>query len=150
MNKRIKLRKMEKRNYICQNCGLEYIPRRRFVQKYCSNSCRSRAYLLRNEKLGSTLPSVEKKFESVKIDKISKAGVGNAFLGSLLAEGVQTIARKVFENEDNTAATKKDFKEMKELIINRFHPILNMAPNPFGNYPFYDSETKSVIYLKKR
>jgi hypothetical protein len=140
---------MDTYNYTCQYCGKEYKPNRRKKQKYCSNSCRTRAFQIRNPKLGSTVPQVEKKPESVKIDKISKAGVGNAFLGALLADGVQTLAKKVFENEDNTAVTKKDFKEMKELIINRFHPILNMAPNPFGNYPFYDSETKSVVYLKK-
>jgi hypothetical protein len=141
---------MDTYHYTCLYCGKTYKPNRRKKQKYCSNSCRTRAFQIRNPKLGSTLPSVEKKSESVTIDKISKAGVGNALLGSLLAEGVQILARKVFENEDNTAVTKKDFKEMKELIINRFHPILNMAPNPFGNYPFYDSETKSVVYLKKR
>jgi len=105
-----------------------------------------RAFQLRNAKLGSLVPLEEKKPESVKIDKMSLAGVGNAFLGALLADGVQTLVKKAFENEDDKAAAKKDFKE---LIINRFHPILNMAPNPFGNYPFYDSETKSVVYLKK-
>lgn len=140
---------MENYHYTCQYCGKEYKPNRRKKQKYCSNSCRTRAFQLRTPKLGSIVPSVEKKPESVKIDKISKAGVGNAFLGTLLADGVQTLAKKVFENEDDKAATKKDLKEMKELIVNRFHPILNMAPNPFGNYPFYDSETKSIVYLKK-
>lgn len=140
---------MDTYHYTCLYCGKEYKPNRRKKQKYCNNSCRTRAYQLRNPKLGSTVPSVEKTPESVKIDKMSLAGVGNALLGALLADGIQTLAKKAFENEDNKAATKKDFKEMKELIINRFHPILNMAPNPFGNYPFYDSETKSVVYLKK-
>ncbi|MBA4155639.1 hypothetical protein [Flavobacterium sp.] len=139
---------MEQYHYTCQYCGKEYKPNRRKKQKYCSNSCRTRAYQLRTPKLGSTVPQVEKKPESVKIDKISKAGVGNAFLGALLADGVQTLAKKVFENEDDKAATKKDFKEMKELLLSRYHRVYNLPPNGFGQLPYYDLNTKTIVYLK--
>jgi hypothetical protein len=141
---------MDTYHYTCLYCGKTYIPKRRKKQKYCSNSCRTRAFQIRNPKLGSTVPQVEKKPESVKIDKISKAGVGNAFLGALLADGAQTLAKKLFENEDDKTATKKDIRELKELFINRYLPILNVPPNNLGEHPFVDLQLNHLVYLKKR
>lgn len=137
---------MDKRNYTCQNCGLEFKPRRRFVQKYCSNSCRSRAFFLRNEKLGSTLPSVEKKSEPVKIDKMSLPGVGNAVAGAAIVK----LAENLFTSEQNKPATKKDIKELKESIISRYFPILNVQPNNLGEHPFFDMQMKHLVYFKKK
>lgn len=137
---------MEKINYTCQNCGLEFIPRRRFVQKYCSNSCRSRAYFLRNEKLGSTLPSVEKKSEPVKIEKMSLPGVANAAAGAAIVK----LAENLFTSEQNKHATKKDIRELKELFISRYFPILNVPPNNLGEHPFFDMQMKHLVYFKKR
>jgi carotenoid cleavage dioxygenase-like enzyme len=130
--------------YKCQNCGKEYKPNRRRKQKYCSNSCRTTAFKLRNKK--GNLPSKEIETKKpLQVEKISWAGVGNAAAGTLAVN----VATSLFTSEENKPATKKDLKEMKELIIKRFHPILNMSPNAFGNHPFYDAETKSVVYLKR-
>ena len=41
------------------------------------------------------------------------------------------------------------FKEIKDLLIKRYHPISNMRPDAYGNQPYFDLETKSVVYLKK-
>jgi hypothetical protein len=137
---------MDKRNYTCRNCGLEFKPRRRFVQKYCSNSCRARAFVLRNEKLGSTVPSVEKKSEPVKIEKMSLSGVANAAAGVAAVKLIESI----LTSDENKHATKKDIRELKELFINRYIPILNVPPNNLGEHPFVDLQLKLLVYLKKR
>jgi len=137
---------MENYLYTCQYCGKEYKPNRRKKQKYCNNSCRTRAYQLRNPKLGSTVPSVEKTPESVKIDKMSLAGVGNAAAGALAVNALTNL----FTSEENKHATKKDIRELKELFISRYLPILNVPPNSLGEHPFFDLHIKNIVYLKKR
>ena len=51
------------------------------------------------------------------------------------------------KNIEIDTATKKDIAELKALITNRYLPINNMPYNQFGNVPFYDIETKAVVYL---
>ena len=76
--------------YTCKYCYKEFDPKRRRVQKYCSNSCRSKAHHARKKtetKLPiisdsetktevSTLPT---KPEKTTVDSMSLAGTGNAF-----------------------------------------------------------------------
>ena len=38
---------LEPKHYTCNYCQQNFVPKRRRVQKYCSNSCRSSAYQLR-------------------------------------------------------------------------------------------------------
>ena len=135
---------MENYLYTCQYCGREYKPNRRKKQKYCSNSCRVRAFQLRNAKLGSLVPLEEKKPESVKIDKMSLAGVGNAVAGAAFVKVVENI----FTSEENKPATKKDLKEVKELLLSRYHRVNNLPPNGFGQLPYYDLNTKTIVYFK--
>ena len=137
---------MDTYHYTCLYCGKTYIPKRRKKQKYCSNSCRTRAFQIRNPKLGSTVPQVEKKSEPVKIEKMSLSGVANA------AAGVATVKliESIFTSDENKHATKKDIRELKELFISRYLPILNVPPNNLGEYPFVDLQLKHLVYLKKR
>lgn len=135
---------MENYLYTCQYCGKEYKPNRRKKQKYCSNSCRTRAFQLQNSKLALAVPAVVKKPESVKIDKMSFAGVGNAVAGVAVVK----LAERLFTADENKPATKKDLKDIKELLIKRYHPIANMRPDIYGKYPYFDLETKNIIYLK--
>jgi hypothetical protein len=51
---------MENHLYICQYCSKEYKPNRRQKQKYCSNSCRRRAFTIRKFK-GVNKPAQENK-----------------------------------------------------------------------------------------
>lgn len=137
---------MDTFHYTCLYCGKTYKPNRRKKQKYCSNSCRTRAFQIRNPKLGSTLPTVEKKTAPMKIEKMSLPGVANAAAGVAAVKLIESI----FTSEENKPATKKDIKELKESIISRYFPILNVPPNNLGEHPFYDMQIKHLVYLKKR
>lgn len=78
-----KITNMENYLYTCQYCSKSYKPKRRKKQKYCSNSCRTRAFAIRKN-AGLNLPSIErKKTEKIRIEKMSMAGVGNAAVGTL-------------------------------------------------------------------
>lgn len=135
---------MENYLYTCQYCGKEYKPNRRKKQKYCSNSCRTRAFQLQNSKLGLAVPAIVKKPESVKIDKMSFAGVGNAAIGTL---AVNTIT-SLLTSEENKPATKKDLQNLLKNLNNRYHTILNIPVRHDGAKPYYDLESKTIIYLK--
>lgn len=139
---------MDHYHYSCEYCGIKYVPKRRKKQKYCSNSCRTRAFQLRNPKLGSTLPSIEKKSEPNKIDKMSLAGIGNATAGALLAEGISVTAKKIFSNKDSEPATKKDIEMLlRALSKDRYKLIINLVPKPDGYKAHFDSFTNNLVYL---
>lgn len=136
---------MEQYHYTCQYCAKQYTPRKRKRQKYCSNSCRARAYQIRSAKTSLAKPETNKPENQLqKIDKMSWAGVGNAAAGTLAVNALSSLLTR----EENKPVTKKDFKEIKELLIKRYHPISNMRPDAYGNQPYFDLETKSVVYLK--
>jgi hypothetical protein len=75
---------------------------------------------------------------------MSWAGVGNATAGTLAVNVISSLLTR----EENKPATKKDIKEIKALLSKRYHEVLNMDLDGYGNEPFYDMETKSVVYLK--
>lgn len=135
---------MENYHYICHYCGKEYVPTRRKVQKHCSNSCRTRSYQLRNPKLGSSISMLQQKKNPTQIDKVSLAGVANAALGTVAVD----LAKYMFTPDDNKAATKKDIREIKELVTKRYHQVLNLNKDISGNSPFFDMLTKKIVYLK--
>jgi hypothetical protein len=84
-----------------------------------------------------------KKVESAKTESMSWVGIGNAAAGTLAVNALSSL----FTNDENKPATKKDINDVKNLI-SRFHPVKNLTHNRFGNAPFYDVETKSIVYLK--
>lgn len=135
---------MENYRYICHYCGKEYVPTRRKVQKHCSNSCRTRSYQLRNPKLGFTTPALQQKRNPTQIDKVSLAGVANAALGTAAVD----LAKYMFTSDENKVATKKDIREIKELVTKRFRLVGNIPKDGLGNSPFFDMLTSNVIYLK--
>lgn len=139
---------MENYFYTCQYCRKEYKPKRRKVQKYCCNSCRTRAFVLKNLKGLSLVKSDPKKPDQIKIDKMSLAGVGNSIAGNLIAKGIEQAAKTIFVKEEDKPATKKDVTNLLKALNDRYQPISNM-PNRFdGAKPFYDYETQTIIYLK--
>lgn len=75
---------------------------------------------------------------------MSWAGVGNAAAGTLAVNALSSLLTR----EENKPATKKDIKEIKTLLSKRYHEVLNMDLDSYGNEPYYDMETKSVVYLK--
>ena len=136
---------MENYHYNCQNCGKSYVPKRRRVQKYCSNSCRTRAFYLKKEKALLKPETGINKSDSNKIDKMSLAGIGNAAAGTIAVNALASLLTR----EENKPATKKDIKEIKELLLERYHEVLNMQLDAYGNKPFFDIETNTIVYLKK-
>jgi len=139
--------------YTCKYCYKEFSPTRRRVQQYCSNTCRSKAHHKRktennkittNNKL-STAPPLPSTPSKTKIDSMSTSGIGNAALGNLIADGLKSIAT----SNKNKPATKGDLDALKNLLTSRYLPINNMQLDQYGNRPYYDIETKSVVYLKE-
>jgi hypothetical protein len=134
---------MDKYSYTCHNCGRDYIPKRRVVQKYCSNSCRTRAFMLRNSKTGLSVPDIKKK-EPTKIETMSLAGVGNTVAGVAIVK----LAENLFISESNKPATKRDIKNLEAKIIKRYYPVQNMSLNLNGLKPYFDLESCLVVYFK--
>ncbi len=137
---------MENHLYICNYCSKSYKPKRRKKQKYCCNSCRTRAYMLRNPKSTLNKPDLVKESkEKTKIDQISFAGVGNAAIGTLAVNMVSNL----LTSDGNKPATKNDIKNLTSKLTNRYHPINNIPIRYDGAKAFYDSETETYVYLIK-
>lgn len=134
---------MDKYSYTCHNCGRNYIPKRRVVQKYCCNSCRTRAFMLRNSKTGLSIPDIKKK-EPTKIETMSLAGVGNTVAGVAVVK----LAEILFTSEANKPATKSDIKKLEAKIIKRYYPVKNMPLNVNGLKPYFDLDSSRVVYFK--
>ena len=132
---------MENYLYICGYCSKEYKPNKRKKQKYCSASCRVRAFKIR--KSSTNLPA--KKTEN-KIEQMSFAGVGNAAVGVLAVN----LATNLLTKEENKPATKKDLKNLMNSLKQRYYPIFNIPIRNDGAKPFYDMELNRLIYLKNQ
>ncbi|MTE27554.1 hypothetical protein [Winogradskyella ouciana] len=141
---------IETKYYTCEYCFKEYTPKRRRVQKFCSNSCRSSSHRLRKSKekeKDETLPTPTTKTEVPQVpnpDKISVVGVGNAALGALAADGVKSI----FTSRKNKPATKGDIDLLIEKLGGRYHLIKNIPPNIHGENAYYDLQEGIFVYLK--
>lgn len=135
---------MESYLYTCQYCYKDYKPNRRKKQKYCSNSCRVRAFKIRNTE-NRNLPTKENENgKKLKIEKMSFAGIGNAAVGALAVN----LATNLLTNEENKPATKKDLKNLVSSLKQRYYPILNIPIRRDGAKAHYDMETKNFIYIK--
>jgi len=135
--------------YTCKYCFKEFEPKRRRVQKYCSNTCRSKAHHARQTKSHflATKPtevSVPNNMPSPSKKSMSMAGVGNAAAGTLAADAIKTLLTK----ESNKPATKGDLSQLLEKLNGRYHLINNMPPNFRGEYPYFDLVEGVVVYLK--
>ena len=139
---------MESYLYTCQYCAKDYKPNRRKKQKYCSNSCRVRAFKIRNTET-KNLPTKENESDKkLKIEKMSLAGVGNAAVGSLAANLATNLAINLLTKEENKPATKKDLTNLISSLKQRYYPILNIPLRIDGAKAYYDTELKILIYLK--
>lgn len=134
---------MDKYLYNCQYCGLEYKPRRRNMQKFCSNSCRSTSFNLKNKKCKLALPE-EKQNKPIKVEQMSLAGVGNAAAGTLAVNALTSL----FTSEENKPATRKDLQNLANTLKQRYHLIINAPVSKDGTKPYYDMDTKTIVYLK--
>ena len=135
---------MENYLYTCQYCSKQYKPNRRKKQKYCSNSCRTRSFMIK--KGNCAILSVKNKNEDnpIKIEQMSLAGIGNAAAGTLAV----TALTSLLTNTQDKPATKADINNLLHHITQRYYPILNLVPGKDGTKPFYDMDTKTIVYLK--
>ncbi|MCC8360605.1 hypothetical protein [Salinimicrobium sediminilitoris] len=140
---------MENHEYSCHYCGKYYVPRRRFVQKYCCTSCRVNAFK-RRIKPASTEPSKGLSLpqkEMVKNEpKISLAGVGNAAIANVVTD----FAKSALTREEDKPLTKGEFRAYtRQQPQERYHPVYNVPHRNDGTSPFYDTTTKHIVYLKQ-
>lgn len=138
---------MDKEFYNCHYCGTEYKPRRRFKQRFCSNSCRANSFKRNKLKsqLGKTV-NTDEKDNPVKIESMSWSGVGNAIAGTVVVNTVSHFLTK----EENRPATKKDIKEIIAALKQRYFMVKNMSPKLDGSQPYFDIQTSTIIYFKPK
>jgi len=132
---------MDRYRYNCNYCGVEYTPKRRYKQKYCSNSCRVNAFT-RRQKVKSNLPDTKKEKLQPAKDKISWAGVGNAAAGTL----VTNIVTNLLTKEDNKPATKGDLKKLLQGGVNNTIVIRNLPLRNDGARAYFDTNKQIIIY----
>lgn len=133
-----------KKTEICLHCNDDYIPKRRGVQKFCSKSCKSRYWYLKQNKKELKLQSVTGVVTNeTNTDKMSWGGVGNSAVGTVLGNA----ATSLLTPEDKKPATKKDIEDLKSLISDRYLPIHNLSFDEYGRRPFYDVETGNVEFF---
>lgn len=139
---------IEKAFYTCKYCFKEFEPKRRRVQKYCSNTCRSKAHHAKKASELSTTKtdsvSVPNNLPKPNNEKMSATGIGNAAVGTLAADALKSL----FTSEQNKPATKGDLALMLEKLNSRYHLITNMVPNALGRYPYFDMVEGKVVYIK--
>jgi len=134
---------MEGKHYTCRYCYGEFVPTRRHVQKFCSNSCRSKAHHIKNRNSNTLSIEQPPKTEAIKADKMTMAGIGNATAGSLAAEALKSMLTA----QDNKPATKGDIKMLYH-CMERFHRVGNMPMRADGHLPFFDLQTKQLVYFQ--
>ncbi len=141
------------RRYKCKYCREKYIPNRRRVQKYCSASCRSKAYHLRTtKKIKDDISNKEKGLKAinpkeynskVKVEKMSVEGIGNAAAGTLAIN----LITNALTPEEKKPATKGDLTRIEDRL-KRYHRVMNYSSKLDGSIAYFDLETKKVIYSK--
>lgn len=156
------MKKDRKLTEICLQCGEDYVPTRKGVQKFCSDSCRSRNWLLINHKQILTSKVQPEPSEIItkenivieqtptKIDKISAAGVGNSALGTLIGNAASKLATNAFQRETDKPATKGDLKNLENIVSTRYFEIHNMSPDIYGRKPFFDTGTCKIVYFNEQ
>ncbi|WP_405570221.1 hypothetical protein [Winogradskyella sp. Asnod2-B02-A] len=132
--------------YTCEYCYKEFEPKRRRVQRYCSNTCRSKAYHARKTNTLTTSKSediaITNNDNSSQKETMSLAGIGNATAGTLAADAIKSLLTK----ESNKPATKGDLTQLLEKLNGRYHLVKNMNPNIKGEYPYFDMVEGNVVY----
>lgn len=137
----------------CLHCDEIYTPKRVGIQKFCSNSCRSRYWYLNNKPLQPVLQypvkidKKKKKKKEKKIiqkpDTINLPGIGNAAIGAAAIE----VVKNILTPADNKPVTIKEFNELKSFIRGRYLPVNNVVKDIYGKLPYYDVETSNIVYF---
>lgn len=138
---------MENHLYTCEYCSKAYLPRRRYKQKFCSNSCRVNSH---NRKKKLQLPRAIKEIdlpkEEAQKEGITWGGIGNAAIANIATE----IGKSIFINEENKPATKGDIRALINNSNQRYFPVRNAPKLNNETSAYYDTDTKTVVYLKNQ
>jgi len=136
---------------ICEQCIESYIPKRKGTQRFCSASCRSRYWFLKQQ--SKAIPEIKlqeiKNEESNSIDKMSMSGVGNSFWGSLAAEVVTGVAKSALTRDADLPATKGDIKILLDKLNQRFLPVQNVS-HILGKRAFYDKTLLKIVFYNEQ
>jgi hypothetical protein len=77
---------------------------------------------------------------NVKVDKVSVTGIANS------AIGIAELTINVLTLEENKPATKGDIMKLAT-NLKRIHKIKNLPPNKIGQYPYFDLNEFTLVYL---
>ena len=145
----------ESKYYTCNFCQNEFTPTRRKIQKYCSDTCRSKAYYHRKnnnkelkpqanlqQKVSNELEGKNVKHSKTKVEQVSMAGVGNSALGTWAADGLKSLVTKY----EDKPLTKGDIRKIAAEVNGRYHLVMNANPLPDGKKAYFDMETGNVVY----
>jgi hemolysin activation/secretion protein len=133
---------METWYYRCDYCRKEFLPTRRKIQKFCSNSCRSKSHHQKTKiSKAVSISNSEATSQKTSIDQMSLSGVGNAAAGITAVNALTAI----FTKEENKPATKKDIQNLASKI-QRYHRVKNMQPDFSGQLPYFDMELGFLVY----
>ena len=124
-----------------------YVPRRRFKQKFCSNSCRVNSHN-RNKKLqlNQATKGLKVPTEKEQKDGITWGGIGNATIANIATE----VGKSIFTREENKPATKGDIQAIMNVSQQRYYPVQNAPKGKDGTSAYYDTKTKTVGYLQNQ
>ena len=131
--------------YTCDYCAKTYVPKRRYKQRFCSNSCRVNSHKRKN-RLSPAKPDVGLKLPAEKPHKegLSMAGIGNAAIANVVTE----VGKSIFIKEENKPATKGDIQDLANKITGRYIPIKNMQARADGAPAYFDTTLKEIVHLK--
>lgn len=133
----------------CKHCEKLYIPKRYGAQKYCSDSCRSRAYQLRKS-VGLKKPSIQSKDKTEEVKNetspttINAASIMNAFIAAFGYDAIKGLLTPA----GSKSVTRNDLNKLIEKIDQRYIPLRNIPMKNDGTYAFCDKKTESLVYLK--
>ena len=102
---------MDQHLYTCHYCGKKYVPKRRHKQKFCTASCRSKAWKHKNKQAPSEIKESKVQDEKEKKEGMSLAGIGNSATGILLFE----MLKSFLTNEENKSASRGQAQEIIQL-----------------------------------
>lgn len=138
---------MEKHLYICEYCSKKYLPRRRYKQKFCSNSCRVNSHnRYKKLRLNRATKDLKAPPEKKHKDDITWGGIGNATIANIATE----MGKSLFIKEENKPATKGDIQTLMNVSHQRYLLVNNAPKGKNGTSAYYDTQTKTVVYLQNQ
>lgn len=150
----------------CERCGDAYFPRRRAVQKYCSQSCNVRACRERNgyETLGGVkvskgkaamlvqMEAIEKKLDALggKTMGVNTEMVKSAIAGNAIYDAGKAVAKRLFGPEDDAKEIKKRLAAIEAKLANlQLQPQTRTGPTmlPTGSKFKIPGPNGTLLYV---